>query len=84
MNIFYNKKIILYIIWILYYIKLYDIRNDLILMIGDRYSDFEAAELAETPFLFCEFGHAIPGEIPHYSAKASKVSDILNLLSKSD
>ncbi len=67
---------------LLYYMKLYDISNDQILMIGDRYSDFEAAELAKTPFLFCEYGHAIPGEIPHYTAKASKISDIFNLLIK--
>lgn len=65
---------------LLYYIKKYNIKPNQILMIGDRFSDFEAAEKAGTPFLFCEYGHATPGEIPHFTTKATKVSDLLTLL----
>ncbi len=65
---------------LLHYIKKYNIKPNQILMIGDRFSDFEAAEQAQTPFLFCEYGHADLGEIPHFTAKASNVSDLLGLL----
>jgi phosphoglycolate phosphatase len=65
---------------LLHYIEKYNIKPDQILMIGDRFSDFEAAEIAKTPFLFCEYGHATLDEIPHFTVKASKVSDLLTLL----
>ncbi len=65
---------------LLYYINKYKINPNQILMIGDRFSDFEAAHKAKTPFLFCEYGHADPGEIPSYTEKVSKVSDFLEVL----
>jgi phosphoglycolate phosphatase len=65
---------------ILYYMEKYKILPNQILMIGDRFSDFEAAQKANTPFLFCEYGHAEPGEIPFYTAKCSKISELLDIL----
>ena len=65
---------------LLYYIKNYKIQASQIIMIGDRFSDFEAAQKANTPFLFCEYGHAEPGEIPFYTAKCSQISELLEIL----
>ncbi len=65
---------------LLYYIENYKIQSNQILMIGDRFSDFEAAQKAMTPFLFCEYGHAELGEIPSYTAKCSKISELIEIL----
>lgn len=65
---------------LLYYMEKYKIQPIQILMIGDRFSDFEAAQKAKTPFLFCEYGHAEPGEIPSYTAKCSQISDLIEIL----
>lgn len=65
---------------LLYYINKYKINPNQILMIGDRFSDYEAAQKAKTPFLFCEYGHAEPGEIPSYTEKVSSVSEFLDVL----
>ena len=63
-----------------FYISKYSINNDEILMIGDRYSDYEAAKDSDVPFLFCEYGHAVEGEIPNYTAKISSFKELLSIL----
>ena len=50
------------------------------LMIGDRKSDFDAALDAGSPFVFCEYGHADPGEIEIYSFKIKSIQELLTLL----
>ena len=47
------------------------------LMIGDRKSDLDAALEAESPFAYCEYGHAEPNEINLYSIKLQSISDLL-------
>jgi phosphoglycolate phosphatase len=48
-------------------------------MIGDRYSDYEAAIRENTPFLFCKYGHSDLGEIPEFSKEISKPSELLEI-----
>jgi phosphoglycolate phosphatase len=49
------------------YIGKFRLEPESILMIGDRFSDYEAAEKNSCPFAFCEYGHASPNEIPSFS-----------------
>ena len=51
-----------------------------ILMIGDRFSDYEAAHTTGSPFVFCEYGHAVKDEISDFSIKITNLSDLLNYL----
>ncbi len=62
-----------------YYKTHYQLQEEEILMIGDRYSDYEAAVRENTPFLFCKYGHAELGEIPEFSKEISKPSEILEI-----
>lgn len=64
---------------LLYYKTKYNLQSDEILMIGDRFSDYEAAAREETPFLFCSFGHADPGEILEFSKEISKLREMLEI-----
>lgn len=65
---------------LLHYIKEYQVPAKHILMVGDRYSDWEAAQKAGTPFAFCAYGHADPGEIPSYDFILEKPSDLAKIL----
>ena len=63
-----------------HYIKQIGIQPEEILMIGDRYSDWEASQKAGSPFAFCEYGHADPGEIPNYEFLLTKPQDLKKIL----
>lgn len=62
------------------YINIYNIEPENILMIGDRFADYEAAHTTGSPFVFCEYGHAVKDEIPDFSIKITNLSDLLNYL----
>lgn len=49
-------------------------------MVGDRKSDLDAALDAESPFAFCEYGHAELGEIDTYAMKLTIIKDLLDYL----
>jgi phosphoglycolate phosphatase len=51
-----------------------------VLMVGDRFSDYEAARKNGSPFAFCEYGHAEPGEIPDYEFLLKEPEDLLKIL----
>jgi phosphoglycolate phosphatase len=55
--------------------------NDLIIMIGDRYTDRLAAEENNTPFIGCSFGHAV-NELEGIHWKAENFVAIYNLVKK--
>ncbi|MCB1159108.1 MAG: HAD family hydrolase [Leptospiraceae bacterium] len=57
----------------------YRLTSKEILMIGDRASDREAADFAETYFLYCEYGHANPGEVTRYDWKVDSLLGMLGL-----
>jgi phosphoglycolate phosphatase len=63
-----------------FYIEKYKLSNDELLMVGDRYSDFEAAEFVKSDFAFCEYGHANQGEIPSYNILLKSILDLKNHL----
>ena len=65
---------------LLEYSKIFQVKPAEILMIGDRFSDYEAAVKAGSPFAFCAYGHAVKDEIPEYSLKLLKISDLLQYL----
>ncbi|TGL57565.1 HAD family hydrolase [Leptospira ognonensis] len=48
------------------YIKKYNFSPDTIVLVGDRYSDWEAARKNGCRFGFCSYGHATSGEIPDF------------------
>jgi len=58
------------------YIRKYNLSPDSIAMIGDRHSDWEAARQNGCFFLFCEYGHAPPGEIPDFDWKLSSLEQM--------
>lgn len=62
------------------YLKKYNESGENALMIGDRKSDLDAALQAGSPFAFCEYGHADPGEIDVYSVKLRDISELLTYL----
>ncbi|MCB1179213.1 MAG: HAD family hydrolase [Leptospiraceae bacterium] len=62
-----------------YYKKIYQLKSEEILMVGDRFSDWEAADRENTPFLYCNYGHAIKGEIPNFSHEISSFKKILEI-----
>ncbi|EMG08972.1 haloacid dehalogenase-like hydrolase [Leptospira interrogans serovar Grippotyphosa str. LT2186] len=62
------------------YIKLYHLKPNQILMIGDRLSDHEAARQNGCPFAFCSYGHAPEGEIPDFDLKLKNISDLNEVL----
>lgn len=63
-----------------YYISYYKENPERFLMIGDRFSDYEAARVTGVPFLFCEYGHAEEGEIPDFYKKIGSISDLKSIL----
>jgi phosphoglycolate phosphatase len=58
------------------YKKKYSMSGNEILMIGDRYSDYQAAYENGCPFLFCAYGHANSDEINSFSKKIDSISEI--------
>ncbi|GBF49185.1 phosphatase [Leptospira ryugenii] len=48
------------------YLKKYQLSPESLVLIGDRYSDWEAARNNGCRFAFCSYGHANPGEIPDF------------------
>lgn len=65
---------------LLHYAREYSIPTKNILMVGDRYSDWEAAQKANSPFAFCQYGHAEPGEIPNQDFVLEKPEDLQKIL----
>ena len=62
------------------YINQFHCSGENILMVGDRKSDLDAALDAESPFAFCEYGHAELGEIDTYAMKLKIIKDLLDYL----
>lgn len=62
------------------YIKTTGIPPESILMIGDRFSDWEASQKAETLFAFCHYGHAASDEIPGFDYLLENPSDLQKIL----
>lgn len=58
----------------------YNVPSDRILMVGDRYSDWEAARKSGAKFAYCSYGHANPGEVPDWEIELKKFSDLLSFL----
>lgn len=58
------------------YIERLGIASDAILMIGDRKSDLDAALDNNSPFAFCEYGHADKGEINTYDLLLQSITDL--------
>lgn len=48
-----------------------------VLMVGDRLSDFEAAQAIGCDFAWCAYGHAPPGEITAYAIRLERFADLL-------
>ncbi len=48
------------------YIKKYNFSPESIALIGDRFSDWEAARQNGCKFGYCSYGHATAGEIPNF------------------
>ncbi|WCL47951.1 HAD family hydrolase [Leptospira sp. GIMC2001] len=65
---------------LLHYLDVYNLESKQILMVGDRHSDWEAAQVALTPFAFCEYGHAEPNEIPSYDFALKTPSDLKKIV----
>lgn len=63
-----------------FYKQKYNFLGSEILMVGDRYSDYEAAVVASCPFAFCEYGHSNPGEITESSIQLKEFKDLLKYL----
>ncbi|MCC5815669.1 MAG: HAD family hydrolase [Leptospira sp.] len=63
-----------------HYIKEMNIPAESILMIGDRHSDWEASRKTGSPFAFCDYGHADPGEIPNYEFILKNPEDLKKIL----
>lgn len=59
------------------YLKNLGLIGDQLLMIGDRMSDLEAALDANSPFAFCDYGHAEVGEINSFSIELKNISELL-------
>jgi phosphoglycolate phosphatase len=62
------------------YIKRMNLAGKNILMVGDRISDLDAALENNSPFAFCEFGHAEKGEVNTYDIALKNMSDLLKHL----
>ncbi|MCZ8158253.1 MAG: HAD hydrolase-like protein [Leptospira sp.] len=58
------------------YIKKYHYSADSIVLIGDRYSDWEAARNNGIRFAFCSYGHATAGEIPDYDWEIQELQSL--------
>lgn len=65
---------------LLYYLKEYSLDPKELLMVGDRYSDWEAAKEAGCPFVFCRYGHSSPGEIPNYDYAIDSPEELKKIL----
>jgi phosphoglycolate phosphatase len=65
---------------LLQYCQDYNISPQSILMIGDRYSDWEAAQKSKSPFAFCKYGHAEENEIPNFEFLLQNVGDLKKIL----
>jgi phosphoglycolate phosphatase len=62
------------------YLTKFNMTGENALMIGDRKSDWEAANYGGSPFAFCEYGHAEPKEIDSFSLKLTAIHDLLAFL----
>ena len=58
----------------------YGVPAERILMVGDRFSDWEAARKSGAKFAYCSYGHANPGEIPDFEIELKSFSDLLDFL----
>ena len=54
--------------------------NNLLIMIGDRFSDKTAAEKNNIPFIGCSFGHADDAELAGLKWRTSEFTSIYNLV----
>lgn len=62
------------------YIQTYEIEPANLVMVGDRFSDYEAAFENKTKFAFCKYGHIVPGEIPNFDFALERIESILQYL----
>lgn len=58
------------------YIRKYSLPGNSIAMIGDRFSDWEAARQNGCRFAYCDYGHSPPGEVPDFEWKLIQLDDL--------
>lgn len=61
-----------------FYQEKYQTQANEILMIGDRDSDYQAAETIQCPFAYCSFGHANKDEVPNFEIELKTIMDLKN------
>ncbi len=58
------------------YLNIFQVSPEALLMIGDRDSDLQAAKQVNSPFLYCNYGHAEQGEISEFSEQISSLKEL--------
>jgi phosphoglycolate phosphatase len=65
-----------------YYLELHQIQNSELIMVGDRYSDLEAARKNKCVFIGCNFGHGNKEEIKTADFIIHDLSEVLDIIKK--
>ncbi|TGN18654.1 HAD family hydrolase [Leptospira idonii] len=58
------------------YLKKYGYAAQSVILVGDRYSDWEAARQNKCLFGFCTYGHSVNGEIPDFDWKFDELPEL--------
>lgn len=58
------------------YLEIFQVSPEILLMIGDRDSDYQAAKQVNSPFLYCNYGHAEEGEVLEFSEQISSLKEL--------